>query len=84
MAADGEVLDVTGLARLQRRALEAEREQIVALHAAGKINDEVFAGLEEELDWSEAALDQTRNAEAVVMGCNKSECCSFRVRCFLS
>ncbi len=62
LAADGEPVDVTGLVRLQRRALEAERGQIVALHHAGKINDEVFAGLEEELDWSEAALDQTRDA----------------------
>ena len=62
LAADGEPEDVTGLVRLQRRALEAEREQIVALHEAGKINDEVFAGLEEELDWSEAALDETRDS----------------------
>ena len=62
VAADGEVVDATGLVRLQRRALEAEREQIVALHRAGRINDEVFARLEEELDWSEAALDQTDDA----------------------
>jgi NhaP-type Na+/H+ or K+/H+ antiporter len=58
LAEDGEMVDATGLARLQRQALGAEREQIVALHRDGRINDEVFGDLEEELDWSEAALDK--------------------------
>ncbi len=57
VARDGEPVDATGLMRLQRQALAAEREQVMRLHQAGRINDEVFAGLEEELDWSEAALD---------------------------
>lgn len=61
VAADGDPIDGTGLVRLQRRALGAEREQIVALHRAGRINDEVFGDLEEELDWSEAALDGVRD-----------------------
>lgn len=60
VAQDGEPIDPTGLIRLQRQALVAEREQVVRLHRAGQINDEVFAGLEEELDWSEAALDSVR------------------------
>ncbi|MGI4799049.1 MAG: cation:proton antiporter, partial [Janthinobacterium lividum] len=60
VAQDGEPIDPTGLIRLQRQALGAEREQVVRLHQAGQINDEVFAGLEEELDWSEAALDSVR------------------------
>lgn len=58
LAEDGEMVDATGLARLQRQALGAEREQIVTLHRDGRINDEVFGDLEEELDWSEAALDK--------------------------
>ena len=63
LASDGERLDGTGLVRLQRRALGAEREQIRALHDDGKINDDVFYDLEEELDWSEAALDRPRRAD---------------------
>ena len=57
LAADGEPVDSTGLARLQLRALVAEREHIVSLHRAGQIDDEVFGDLEEELDWTEAALE---------------------------
>lgn len=64
IAADGEETPETSLSRLQRRTLAAERERIVALHREGRINDEVFGTLEEELDWTEAALDNDRSERA--------------------
>ena len=49
-----ETADVTGLMRLRRRALAAERQHLALLRAEGQIGDDAFHRLEEELDWAEA------------------------------
>ena len=56
LAEHGQAIEATTLMRLQRQVLGAEREAIDGLHRDGKINDEVFHEMEEELDWAEAAL----------------------------
>jgi Na+/H+ antiporter len=49
--------DVTGVEALRRRALAAERICVIQLRHAGRIGDDAYHVVEEELDWAEAALD---------------------------
>jgi hypothetical protein len=48
---------VTGVEALRRRALAAERICVIQLRHAGRIGDDAYHVVEEELDWAEAALD---------------------------
>ena len=49
--------DPTGLRALRRRALAAERQRVTAMRREGRIGDDAYHVLEEELDWSEAGLE---------------------------
>ena len=46
-------MDPTGLLELRRRVLAAERERIAELRLEGRISNDTYQLLEEELDWAE-------------------------------
>ena len=48
--------DATGMGTLRRRALAAERRRLAALRREGRIGDDAFHRVEEELDWAEAEV----------------------------
>jgi CPA1 family monovalent cation:H+ antiporter len=49
--------DPTGVGALRSRALAAERDCLAALRRKGRIGDDVFHLIEEELDWLQAEFD---------------------------
>ena len=53
----GAFADATGIAALRRRAIAAERVRILAMRRDGRIGDDAFHQVEEELDWAEAELE---------------------------
>ena len=60
LAEHGRPVDATGLVRLRRRMLEAERDRLECLHERGQVGDPIYHALQEELDWAEAALEGHR------------------------
>ena len=53
LAAHGSPVDPTGLMELRRRVLAAERERIAQLRVEGRIGNDTYQLLEEQLDWAE-------------------------------
>jgi len=54
---DGPDTDAVKIASLRRRAMVAERTRITDLWRKGSIGDDAFHQIEEELDWTEADLE---------------------------
>ena len=54
----------SGLTALRRRALAAERSCAIAMRREGRIGDDAFHRIEEDLDWAQAAVEDGRATPA--------------------
>jgi len=60
---DGVATDATKLASLRRRTLAAERHRAASLLREGRIGEDAFHQIEEDLDWAEADVDSLVTAQ---------------------